>query len=127
LICLTDFGYADTLQNLKCSFALGGEILYVINSNTNDVTVIGGFGTHKAHLVFYNEGEGFYFVLEPNRGASVSTIIYFKTGETPVGIRSTLGLIRPDQYQGLSDTLKLAGDHLLYMAIGEKGRCKAQR
>jgi hypothetical protein len=109
--CLTNLTFADTVS-LKCSFVglWKQEVLYVINSVTQEVTVVGDFGTHKAKLLTYDEGEGFYFILEPNRGASVSTLIYIKAGETPVGIRSTLGLLRPNQYQGIPDGLKLAAD-----------------
>jgi hypothetical protein len=60
----------------------------VINRDTGEATVVGPFGTHKGYLFSSDEGKGFFFVLEPNMGASVSTMIYVKAGETPVGKRA---------------------------------------
>ena len=72
-----------------------------------------------------NKTEGFFYILEPNLGASVATIIYSRPGETPVGIRSTLGLLNEDQFQGIRDDLKVSSEKLRFMAISAKGRCQA--
>jgi hypothetical protein len=118
---------AETIS-FKCSLSDGkmdAQVLYVINSATNDVSVIGDFGTHSAKLLNY--AGDFYFVLEPNIGASVSTVIYSKAGETPVAVRTTLGMLPADKYKDIPDDYKLAGDALKFMAISLKGRCPVQR
>jgi hypothetical protein len=102
-----------------------GSTLYVVNSTTKDVSVIGDFGTHSAKLLNYTGN--FYFVLEPNDGASVSTIIYFARGETPVAVRTTLGMLSQEQYQGIPESYKLTGDALRFMTMSLKGRCPVQR
>jgi hypothetical protein len=71
-----------------------------------------------------NDTEGFFYVLEPNLGASVATIIYSRPGETPVGIRSTLGLLNDDKFQHIPDDLKLSSEKLRFVAISVKGRCQ---
>lgn len=118
---------ADTIT-FKCSFT--GEvphqqIVYVVNSVAQDVAVIGDFGTHNAHLVTYTDG--FYYILEPNNGASVATILYLKADETPVGVRTTLGLISQDQFQGIPKDLRLSSERLRFMAVTGKGECPLQR
>jgi hypothetical protein len=52
----------------------------VINRDTGEATVVGPFGTHKGYLFSSDEGKGFFFVLEPNMGASVSTMICGPSG-----------------------------------------------
>ena len=122
LALMAPSAFADTLT-LKCSF-VGGvpqDITYNVNRDTKEVEVIGGFGTHKAML--FGDTEGFFYVLEPNLGASVATIFYLRPSETPVGIRSTLGLLNEDQFKGIRDELKLSSENLRYMAVSGKGRC----
>jgi hypothetical protein len=116
--------FADTLT-LKCSFVglVPQEITYIVNRDTKEVEVIGEFGTHKGTLL--NKTEGFFYILEPNLGASVATIIYSRPGETPVGIRSTLGLLNDDKFQRILDDLKLSSETLRFMAISAKGHCQA--
>jgi hypothetical protein len=125
---LTNPAAAQTVS-FKCSFGDGQmddlEVLYVVNSAAKEVTVIGGFGTHPAKLLSYT-GD-FYYVLEPNNGASVSTIIYISAGETPVATRTTLGLISQEQYKGIPESYRLAAGSLRFMAIGLKGKCPVQR
>lgn len=117
---------AATLS-LKCSFQglIPQEILYVINAEAKEVSVIGDFGTHKGVLLNY--GEGYYYVLEPNKGASVSTILYVQAGDTPVGIRSTLGQLPKETYNGIPETLRLASDKMFFMGVFARGRCPVQR
>jgi hypothetical protein len=117
---------ADTVT-FKCSFTGGvpQQIVYVVNSVAQDVAVIGDFGTHNAHVLTYTDG--FYYVLEPNNGASVATIIYLKAGETPVGVRTTLGLISQDQFQGIPEDLRLSSERLRFIAATAKGQCPIQR
>src|SRR5216684_116230 len=110
IVLLAGPATAETVS-FKCSFGDGkmdAEVLYVVNSTTKDVSVIGEFGTHSAKLLNYTGN--FYFVLEPNDGASVSTIIYFARGETPVAVRTTLGMLSQEQYQGIPESYKLTGD-----------------
>jgi len=114
--------------SFKCSFADGkmdDQVLYVVNSTTKDVNVIGDFGSHSAKLLSYSGN--FYFVLEPNNGASVSTIIHFVASETAVAVRTTLGMLSQEQYNGIPENYKLAGDALRFMTISLKGRCPIQR
>ena len=127
VISLINPAAAGTLT-LKCSFdgAFSQEVVYVINDTVREVTVIGDFGSHAAKLVNFPDNN-FYYILEPDKGASVSTLIYAQAGETPVGIRSTMGLLTPDKYQGIPDSFKLQGDNLLFMALSLKGRCPVQR
>jgi hypothetical protein len=114
---------AETLT-LKCSFVglVPQEITYNVNRDTKEVQVIGEFGTHKGMLL--NKTEGFFYILEPNLGASVATIIYSMSGETPVGIRSTLGKLNEDQFQGIPGDLKISSEKLRFMAVSVKGRCQ---
>ena len=114
------------LRTLKCSFVgpLGQEIVYVINDAPRELTVIGDFGTHTAKLLNYEADS--YYVLEPNRGASVATIIFVKAGETPAAIRSTLGKLSSDQYKGIPDEFKLPGDNLRFLTASMRGRCLVQ-
>jgi hypothetical protein len=128
VLALTGLGgsvFADTLT-LKCSFVglIPQDITYNVNRDTKEVEVIGKFGTHKGVLL--SNTEGFFYVLEPNLGASVATIIYSKQGETPVGIRSMLGLLNEDQFPGIPDDLKLSSETLRFMAMSVKGRCEEQ-
>lgn len=127
LVLLAGPASAETLS-FKCSLSDGklhDEVLYVINSTTQEVSVISDFGTHPAKLLSYVGN--FYFVLEPNIGASVSTVIYTKAGETPVAVRTTLGVVPSDKYEDIPDDYKLAGETLRFMAISLKGRCPVQR
>ena len=122
---LVPSAFADTLT-LNCSFvgAISQDITYNVNRDTKEVEVIGGFGTHKAML--FGDTEVFFYVWEPNLGASVATIFYLGPGETPVGIRSTLGLLNEDQFKGIADDLKLSSENLRYMAVSGRGRCQQE-
>jgi hypothetical protein len=122
----SNFSNADTLV-FKCSFegVISQDITYVIDSETKAVTIVGAFDTHHGLMASYNKG--FFFVIEPNAAASVVTVLYFAVGETPVGIRSTLGLVNEQQYQSLPAEVRLATERLRFMAFDNKGRCPIQR
>ncbi len=126
LASLASTSFADTLT-FKCSFKglIPQDIVYVINSEAKDVAVIGNFGTHQAFMLSYNEG--FFYILEPNAGASAVTILYVHADDTAVGVRTTLGRLTDAQYAGIPDVLKLSGDKLRFMATDAKGRCPVQR
>jgi hypothetical protein len=124
--CFTKPALAETLT-FKCSFRglIPQEIVFVVNGEAKDVAIIGDFGTHKGFVVSYNEG--FFYIIEPNAGASVATILYMKADDVPVGVRTTLGRLNESQYAGIPDELKLSSDKLLFMVATAKGRCPVQR
>jgi hypothetical protein len=126
LTCLVHPAFGDTVS-LKCSFVglFPQDLVYNVNPDTKVVEVIGQFGSHEA-VLFSQGSEGYYFIIEPNVRASVATIIYLRSGETPVGIRSTLGLVREDQFQGIPDELKLSSERFRFMAASAKGPCQQQ-
>ena len=123
LTCLGGPTFADPLT-LKCSFVgpIPQDITYNVNGDSNEVEVIGEFGTHKGLML--SNTDGFFYVLEPSSGASFATMIYSKPGETPVGIRSMLGLLNEDQFKGMPDDVKLSSERLRFMAWSVKGRCR---
>jgi len=125
LTCLAGPTFADPLT-LKCSFVgpIPQDITYNVNGDSKEVEVIGEFGTHKGLLL--SNTEGFFYVLEPSSGASFATMIYLKPGETPVGIRSMLGLLNEEQFQGMPDDVRLSSERLRFMAWSVKGRCQEQ-
>lgn len=117
---------AETLT-FKCSFGppVPADIVYVVNSDAKDVAIVGGFGTHKGFVLSYNTD--FFYVIEPNAGASVATVLFFKANEIPVGIRTTLGKITEEQYQGMPTSVQLSSDKSRFMAVASSGRCPIQR
>jgi hypothetical protein len=118
--------FADSVT-FKCSFngLVPQTLVYVINSEAKNAAVIGDFGTHEAFVLSYNEG--FFYIIEPNVGASVATILYLHADETPIGVRITLGRISDDQYAGIPDELKLSSENLRFMTVAGRGRCPVQR
>ena len=117
------------MLSFKCSFLglIPQEILYVINTESKEVSAIGSFGTHKGVVLNYQDGDGYYYILEPNKGASAATILYFEAGDTPVGIRTTLGLVPQDTYEGIPPEVRLTSDNRRFMGVTAKGRCPVQR
>ena len=126
LACLTTPSVAKTVT-FKCSFQglIPQEIVYVVNSESKDVAIVGDFGTHQGHVINYNEK--FFYVLEPNLGASVATILYLYAGDTPVGVRTLLGELTDAQAAQMSDATKLSSEFHHFMAVMGKGRCPVQR
>jgi hypothetical protein len=116
----------DTVT-LKCSFKgiISQDIVYVVNEAAKDVAIIGDFGTHQGFVLTYNKA--FFYILEPNNGASVATLLYILPDDTPVGIRTTLGIITPEQFRDIPTEMKLASDKLNFIAAISKGRCPIQK
>jgi hypothetical protein len=118
--------FADTVT-FKCSFTglLPETLVYVLDTEAKDAAVIGDFGTHKAFVLSYDQA--FFYIIEPNVGASVATILYLQADETPVGVRTILGRISDKQYARIPDELKLSSENLQFVAVTAKGRCPVQR